>query len=46
MSLGDVFIVVFFFLDVIIVFNGGRIMRFWEINIGGLNWEIILDSGR
>ncbi|XP_006866390.1 PREDICTED: ER membrane protein complex subunit 1 isoform X4 [Chrysochloris asiatica] len=27
------------------VSNGGRIMRSWETNIGGLNWEITLDSG-
>uniref|UniRef100_A0A8I5KTE8 ER membrane protein complex subunit 1 n=1 Tax=Homo sapiens TaxID=9606 RepID=A0A8I5KTE8_HUMAN len=31
--------------DVITVSNGGRIMRSWETNIGGLNWEITLDSG-
>ncbi|XP_063487769.1 ER membrane protein complex subunit 1 isoform X20 [Symphalangus syndactylus] len=30
---------------VITVSNGGRIMRSWETNIGGLNWEITLDSG-
>ncbi|KAF6108506.1 ER membrane protein complex subunit 1 [Phyllostomus discolor] len=29
----------------ITVSNGGRIMRSWETNIGGLNWEITLDSG-
>lgn len=32
--------------DAITVSNGGRIMRSWETNIGGLNWEITLDSGR
>uniref|UniRef100_A0A2K6AAS5 ER membrane protein complex subunit 1 n=2 Tax=Mandrillus leucophaeus TaxID=9568 RepID=A0A2K6AAS5_MANLE len=31
--------------DAITVSNGGRIMRSWETNIGGLNWEITLDSG-
>uniref|UniRef100_A0A8C6D6U4 ER membrane protein complex subunit 1 n=1 Tax=Moschus moschiferus TaxID=68415 RepID=A0A8C6D6U4_MOSMO len=29
----------------ITVSNGGRIMRSWETNIGGLNWEVTLDSG-
>uniref|UniRef100_A0A4W2EXY9 ER membrane protein complex subunit 1 n=1 Tax=Bos indicus x Bos taurus TaxID=30522 RepID=A0A4W2EXY9_BOBOX len=28
----------------ITVSNGGRIMRSWETNIGGLNWEVTLDS--
>lgn len=42
---GDV--TMFFSLpDAITVSNGGRIMRSWETNIGGLNWEITLDSGR
>uniref|UniRef100_G3W3B0 ER membrane protein complex subunit 1 n=1 Tax=Sarcophilus harrisii TaxID=9305 RepID=G3W3B0_SARHA len=27
------------------VSNGGRILRSWETNIGGLNWEMSLDSG-
>ncbi|XP_036208721.1 ER membrane protein complex subunit 1 isoform X10 [Myotis myotis] len=31
--------------DAVTVSNGGRIMRSWETNIGGLNWEITLDSG-
>uniref|UniRef100_A0A452G684 ER membrane protein complex subunit 1 n=1 Tax=Capra hircus TaxID=9925 RepID=A0A452G684_CAPHI len=31
--------------DAITVSNGGRIMRSWETNIGGLNWEVTLDSG-
>lgn len=31
--------------DAITVSNGGRIMRSWETNIGGLNWEMTLDSG-
>ncbi|KAK2499266.1 hypothetical protein MC885_006314, partial [Smutsia gigantea] len=31
--------------DAITVSNGGRIMRSWETNIGGLNWETTLDSG-
>lgn len=46
MSLGDASTVVFSLLDAITVSNGGRIMRSWETNIGGLNWEITLDSGR
>lgn len=32
--------------DAITVSSGGRIMRSWETNIGGLNWEVTLDSGR
>ncbi|XP_077167763.1 ER membrane protein complex subunit 1 [Paroedura picta] len=31
--------------DAITVSNGGRILRSWETNIGGLNWEISMDSG-
>uniref|UniRef100_A0A803T484 ER membrane protein complex subunit 1 n=1 Tax=Anolis carolinensis TaxID=28377 RepID=A0A803T484_ANOCA len=31
--------------DAITVSNGGRILRSWETNIGGLNWEISLDAG-
>lgn len=45
-SLGDDITVFFSFPDAITVSNGGRIMRSWETNIGGLNWEITLDSGR
>lgn len=32
--------------DAITVSNGGRILRSWETNIGGLNWETSLDTGR
>ncbi|XP_060114778.1 ER membrane protein complex subunit 1-like [Heteronotia binoei] len=31
--------------DAITVSNGGRILRSWETNIGGLNWEISMDTG-
>ncbi|XP_078001773.1 ER membrane protein complex subunit 1 isoform X2 [Phascolarctos cinereus] len=31
--------------DALTVSNGGRILRSWETNIGGLNWEMSLDSG-
>ncbi|KAJ7428605.1 hypothetical protein BTVI_00150 [Pitangus sulphuratus] len=32
--------------DAVTVSNGGRILRSWETNIGGLNWETSLDTGR
>ncbi|KAF7668637.1 hypothetical protein LDENG_00296220 [Lucifuga dentata] len=31
--------------DAVLVVGNGRMLRSWEINIGGLNWEIVLDSG-
>ncbi|KAL3063994.1 hypothetical protein OYC64_000325 [Pagothenia borchgrevinki] len=31
--------------DALLVVGDGRLLRSWEINIGGLNWEIVLDSG-
>ncbi|XP_031142151.1 ER membrane protein complex subunit 1 isoform X1 [Sander lucioperca] len=31
--------------DAVLVVGNGRLLRSWEINIGGLNWEIVLDSG-
>ncbi|NXV51837.1 EMC1 protein, partial [Uria aalge] len=31
--------------DAITVSNAGRILRSWETNIGGLNWEMSLDTG-
>ncbi|KAK5863339.1 hypothetical protein PBY51_000377 [Eleginops maclovinus] len=31
--------------DALLVVGNGRLLRSWEINIGGLNWEIVLDSG-
>lgn len=33
-------------LDAVLVVGNGRLLRSWETNIGGLNWEIVLDSGR
>uniref|UniRef100_A0A667Y0S4 ER membrane protein complex subunit 1 n=1 Tax=Myripristis murdjan TaxID=586833 RepID=A0A667Y0S4_9TELE len=31
--------------DAVLVVGNGRLLRSWDINIGGLNWEIVLDSG-
>ncbi|XP_037629125.1 ER membrane protein complex subunit 1 isoform X1 [Sebastes umbrosus] len=31
--------------DAVMVVGDGRLLRSWEINVGGLNWEIVLDSG-
>ncbi|XP_041859597.1 ER membrane protein complex subunit 1 isoform X2 [Melanotaenia boesemani] len=31
--------------DAVLVVGNGRLLRSWEVNIGGLNWEIVLDSG-
>ncbi|XP_029994937.1 ER membrane protein complex subunit 1 isoform X2 [Sphaeramia orbicularis] len=31
--------------DAVLVVGNGRLLRSWEVNIGGLNWEILLDSG-
>ncbi|XP_043942998.1 ER membrane protein complex subunit 1 [Protopterus annectens] len=31
--------------DAVTVSGGGRMLRSWETNIGGLNWEIPLDAG-
>uniref|UniRef100_A0A4W6G6K8 ER membrane protein complex subunit 1 n=1 Tax=Lates calcarifer TaxID=8187 RepID=A0A4W6G6K8_LATCA len=31
--------------DAVLVVGNGRLLRSWEINVGGLNWEIVLDSG-
>ncbi|XP_073426418.1 ER membrane protein complex subunit 1 isoform X1 [Dendrobates tinctorius] len=28
-----------------ITISGGRVLRSWEVNIGGLNWEALLDAG-
>lgn len=33
-------------LDAVLVVGNGRLLRSWETNVGGLNWEIVLDSGR
>lgn len=32
--------------DAVMVVGNGRMLRSWEVNVGGLNWEIVLDSGR
>eukprot|EP00064_Thunnus_orientalis_P015787 superscaffoldBa00002996_g15846 len=32
--------------DAVLVVGNGRLLRSWEMNVGGLNWEIVLDSGR
>uniref|UniRef100_A0A671TKS0 ER membrane protein complex subunit 1 n=1 Tax=Sparus aurata TaxID=8175 RepID=A0A671TKS0_SPAAU len=31
--------------DAVLVVGNGRLLRSWDINVGGLNWEIVLDSG-
>ncbi|XP_057676107.1 ER membrane protein complex subunit 1 [Corythoichthys intestinalis] len=31
--------------DAVLVVGNGRILRSWDINVGGLNWEMVLDSG-
>uniref|UniRef100_A0A8C6SQW6 ER membrane protein complex subunit 1 n=1 Tax=Neogobius melanostomus TaxID=47308 RepID=A0A8C6SQW6_9GOBI len=31
--------------DAVMVVGDGRILRSWEVNVGGLNWEMVLDSG-
>ncbi|XP_077588438.1 ER membrane protein complex subunit 1 [Stigmatopora nigra] len=31
--------------DAVVVVGNGRILRSWDINVGGLNWEMVLDSG-
>lgn len=31
--------------DAVLVVGNGRLLRSWEVNVGGLNWEIVLDSG-
>ena len=28
------------------VVGGGRLLRSWDTNMGGLNWEAVLDTGR
>lgn len=32
--------------DAVLVVGDGRLLRSWDINVGGLNWEMVLDSGR
>ncbi|KAG7472900.1 hypothetical protein MATL_G00113460 [Megalops atlanticus] len=31
--------------DAVMVVGSGRLLRSWETNIGGLNWEVVLDTG-
>uniref|UniRef100_A0A3Q0SZM5 ER membrane protein complex subunit 1 n=1 Tax=Amphilophus citrinellus TaxID=61819 RepID=A0A3Q0SZM5_AMPCI len=31
--------------DAILVVGNGRLLRSWDVSVGGLNWEIVLDSG-
>ncbi|KAK9515548.1 hypothetical protein VZT92_026184 [Zoarces viviparus] len=31
--------------DAVLMVGNGRQLRSWDINVGGLNWEIVLDSG-
>lgn len=33
-------------VDAVMVVGNGRLLRSWDVNIGGLNWEVVLDSGR
>nr|XP_015192408.1 PREDICTED: ER membrane protein complex subunit 1 [Lepisosteus oculatus] len=31
--------------DAVVVSGNGRLLRSWETNVGGLNWETLLDTG-
>ncbi|XP_019944740.2 ER membrane protein complex subunit 1 [Paralichthys olivaceus] len=31
--------------DAVLVVGNGRLLRSWDIDVGGLNWEVVLDSG-
>ncbi|XP_033824952.1 ER membrane protein complex subunit 1 [Periophthalmus magnuspinnatus] len=31
--------------DAVMLVGNGRLLRSWEVNFGGLNWEVVLDSG-
>ncbi|XP_067096522.1 ER membrane protein complex subunit 1 [Osmerus mordax] len=31
--------------DAVLVVGNGRLLRSWDTNIGGLNWEMVLDTG-
>nr|XP_020475140.1 ER membrane protein complex subunit 1 isoform X3 [Monopterus albus]XP_020475149.1 ER membrane protein complex subunit 1 isoform X4 [Monopterus albus] len=31
--------------DAVLVIGNGRLLRSWETNVGGLNWEVVLDPG-
>ncbi|KAK3519101.1 hypothetical protein QTP70_016312 [Hemibagrus guttatus] len=31
--------------DAVVIVGNGRLLRSWESNIGGLNWETVLDTG-
>uniref|UniRef100_A0A8C5EVG5 ER membrane protein complex subunit 1 n=1 Tax=Gouania willdenowi TaxID=441366 RepID=A0A8C5EVG5_GOUWI len=35
----------FLLLDALLVVGNGRLLRSWDISVGGLNWEVVLDSG-
>ncbi|KAM9786088.1 ER membrane protein complex subunit 1 [Neosynchiropus ocellatus] len=32
--------------DAVIVVGNGRLLRSWDISVGGLNWEVVLEPGR
>ncbi|CAG03214.1 unnamed protein product, partial [Tetraodon nigroviridis] len=29
----------------VLVVGKGRLLRSWDVTVGGLNWEVVLDSG-
>ncbi|KAJ8017248.1 hypothetical protein DPEC_G00015830 [Dallia pectoralis] len=31
--------------DALMVIGDGRLLRSWDTNVGGLNWEVVLDTG-
>uniref|UniRef100_H3D366 ER membrane protein complex subunit 1 n=1 Tax=Tetraodon nigroviridis TaxID=99883 RepID=H3D366_TETNG len=31
--------------DAVLVVGKGRLLRSWDVTVGGLNWEVVLDSG-
>ncbi|XP_032427173.1 LOW QUALITY PROTEIN: ER membrane protein complex subunit 1 [Xiphophorus hellerii] len=31
--------------DAVLVVGNGRMLRSWDVNVGGLNWEMLLDTG-
>ncbi|XP_076019538.1 ER membrane protein complex subunit 1 [Genypterus blacodes] len=42
---GNIDALLFHGQDAVVVVGNGRLLRSWETNVGGLNWEIVLDSG-
>ncbi|XP_055515205.1 ER membrane protein complex subunit 1 [Leucoraja erinacea] len=42
---GDVDLLLFYGQDALAVSGGGRMLRSWDTNIGGLNWEFLLEAG-